>query len=286
MNPTLINDFYIATDRRCGAWSVNTENPTQEQITNANIIRSFFWNEGWTLNAICGMLGCMQGESTINPGYIEQTNRYRLPNSAGDYSDVPNSVAKNFFNKYYGVDRRGFGMGLVQWDGYSVISQTPLVEQQKMVAFAIANNIIWYDGWTQLYRLKYEWQYDVNNNTNIFFYPVRYSGITYTFSNFPYSQVSPETLAAAWSSGYERNAGGVGYRADNAMYWFRFFTSPEAPPIIQPTNFKLPLEADPDEPIFDPDHPVDPGLPVGGLPKWLIVLLLNRRKELLKWKKM
>lgn len=285
MQPTLFNDFYIATNSRVGPWSLlNGAAPSAEQEVNANIIRSFFLNEGWTINAICGMLGCMQGESTINPALIEQTNRWRLPNQAADLSDVPNSVAKNYYNLYYGVQRRGFGIGIVQWDGYSEIS--PNVYEQKMVTFAIANNIIWYDGWTQLYKLRYEQNYDVTNQTHIFFYPVRYSGIVYTFDNFPYSTASPEILAAAWTSGYERNAGGVGYRDENARYWFNFFTGPNAPAIIPPEDFNLPTPADPVEPPFDPDHPIDPAHPVNRLPNWVLSVIIKRRKEmLLKWRK-
>lgn len=286
MQPTLVNDFYLATNRRIGAWSVGTEPPTMEQQTNANIIRSFFLNEGWTLNAICGMLGCMQGESTINPAFIEQTNRWRLPNAAENLSDVPNSVAKNYFNKYYGVDRRGFGMGLVQWDGYTNVQTNPPESQQKMVCWAIANNIDWYDGWTQMYKIRYEWQYDAANTKKIFFYPVRYSGITYTFDNFPTATAPPETLAAAWTSGYERNAGGVGFRGTNARWWYNHFVDPDAPPVIPPGDYDDPTEADPDEPPFDPEDPVDPGPPVSDhASPSLITVLVNKRKGLLKWKR-
>ena len=288
MLPALVNDWYIATNSRVGAWSVNTQTPTAEQQNNANIVRSFFLNEGWTINAICGMLGCMQGESTINPAFIQQTNRYRLPNSADDLTDVPNSVMQNFYKEYYEVTQRAFGIGLVQWDGYN---PNP-VPRQKLVAFAIPNNIIWYDGWTQLYRLKSEWRYDVDNQTNTFFYPVRYSGITYTFDNFPTSTATPEILAAAWTSGYERNAGGVGYRADNARWWYNYFTGATAPAVIDPADFSLPLEADPLEPPFDPDHPVTPGQPgIGHAPAWLTSIFANclffkiERGKLLKWRR-
>ena len=169
MLPTLINGWYMATDHRNGAWSVTTETPTAEQLHNANIVRSFFLNEGWTINAICGLLGCMQGESTINPAFIQATNRYRLPNSAASLMDVPNSVMKNFYMEYYQVTRKAFAIGIVQWDGYSVVQLAGggTENQQKLVAYAIRNNIIWYDGWTQMYRLKGEQAYDVNMVMNV-----------------------------------------------------------------------------------------------------------------------
>ena len=280
MNITLVNGWFIATDSRAGPWSLINDTPTAEQISNANIIRSFFINEGWTINAICGMIGCIQGESTINPAFIQQTNRYRLPNSASDLSDVPNSVMKNFFKEYYAVTQKAFGIGLVQWDGYSEVTVGGTTEQQqKLVAYGIRNNIIWYDGWTQLYRLRGEQQYDVNHGTTSFFKPVTYSGVTYTFTNYPYSTASPETLAAAWTSGYERNAGGVGYRDTNARYWYDYFTGPNAPALIDPSNFLAPLQADPFEPPFDPDHPADPDQPgFDYIPAWLTAILTMRRK--------
>lgn len=42
-------------------------NRVQMEI-NAKYIYSYLINEGWTLNAICGMLGNTQAESTNNPG--------------------------------------------------------------------------------------------------------------------------------------------------------------------------------------------------------------------------
>ena len=287
MQPVALNNWIVATDNRIGPWSVITSEPVSlEQKLNANIVRSFFINEGWTLEAICGMLGCMQGESTINPAYIEQTNRWRLPNSAADLTDVPNSIMKNFHKEYYAVTSRGFAIGLVQWDGYTNVNLPGGIteQQQKLVAFAIRNNIIWYDGWTQLYRLRGEWQYDVTHGTNTFFKRVRYSGVWYDFNNYPTSTESPETLAAAWTAGYERNAGGVGYRDDNARWWYNWFTGEEAPEIIPPEDFMQPLPADPDLPPFDPDNPVPPNPPgFDYMPAWLTCILTQRKKVLKRW---
>lgn len=269
----------MATNTRAGGWSGT---PSAEQYSNANIIRSFFLNEGWTLNAICGMLGCMQGESTVNPAYIQATHRGRLPNSANDLTDVPNNVMKNFFNAYYQDPNRGYAIGLVQWDGYSHVPQQGggTEDQQKMVAFAIANNIIWYDGWTQLYRIRSEQEYDASHQQNIFFNTVRVSGTEYNFDNYPYSTDTPENLAKAWTWGYERNAGGEGYRPANAREYYDYFTSPDAPDIILPEDFLLPLTADPDAPPFDPLNPVDPLDPAPDtFPFWFLQLFIPKRKE-------
>lgn len=265
MNLTLLNGFYLATNSRAGGYSGT---PTAEQETNANIIRSFFIDKGWTINAICGMLGCMQGESTINPAFIQATNRYRLPNSGDNLSDVPNSVMRNFFMEYYQDTRKAYAIGLVQWDGYTIYNQ---VDTQKMVAFAIANNIIWYDGWTQLYRIDMEQQSDELNHETRFFRTVRVSGTDYNFWNYPYSTDTPENLAKAFTWGYERNAGGEGFRPANARWWYDYFTGETAPDIIPPEDFLLPLPADPEDPPFNPDDPVEP-LPdeQDRLPIWLM----------------
>lgn len=274
MNITLVNGFYLSTNQIAGGWSGT---PSAEQISNANIIRSFFLNEGWTLEAICGMLGCMQGESTINPAFIEATNRSRLPNSASNLTDVPNNVMINFYSEYYGDTRRGYAIGLVQWDGYSNRNG---VNGQKLVNYANSNNIVWYDGWTQMYRIRGEQQYDVNNHTHTFFQTVRVGGTSYNFDNYPYSTDTPENLAKAWTYGYEVNAGGEGYRPANARWFYDFFTSPDAPDIIPPEEFLLPLPYDPDDPPFDPDNPDDPDPPGEDvLPVWLW-MVFQKRKEL------
>jgi hypothetical protein len=274
MNSVFLNGFYMATDITIGGWSGT---PSSEQLNNANIIRSFFINEGWTINAICGMLGNMQGESTINPAFIQATNRYRLPNSAANLSDVPNSVMINFYKEYYHDSRKAYAIGLVQWDGYSTKNG---VQGQKLVNYADSNNIIWFDGWTQMYRIRGEQQYDVQNNTTSFFTPVRYSGVTYTFANYPYSTASCETLAKAWAAGYERNAGGPGYRPTNARWFYDYFTGPDAPDIIQPEDFLLPLPNDPDDPPFDPDDPNPPDPSGSNLAVWIMFTMANKRKEL------
>lgn len=222
-NPMLYNGFWISPNLRIGAWSTRTEAPTQEQIINANNIVSFFEQENWTLESICGMLGNMQAESTINPAMIQETNRYRLPDAGTDLDSLPNSVMKNFYKEYYGASSRAFGLGLVQWDGYT---NTDDGYQQKLVAYSIRNHYNWYDGYTQCNRLKGELALD---DTYQFFTPVTVNGHHYTFATFVTSHNQPDELAEAWQRGYERNSGGLGFRGTNAIDWYDFFTGPDAP---------------------------------------------------------
>lgn len=41
---------------------------TEQMKTNAKYIYSYLINKGWTVNAIAGMIGNMEAESTMNPG--------------------------------------------------------------------------------------------------------------------------------------------------------------------------------------------------------------------------
>lgn len=60
----------------------------EEMQENAKMVWAYFQTVGWTLNAVCGMLGNMQSESSINP------TRWQ--------SDIPGEGG-------------GGGYGLVQW---------------------------------------------------------------------------------------------------------------------------------------------------------------------------
>lgn len=57
---------------------------TLEQMTvNAQYILDYLISQGWTKNAICGMLGNMQTESTINPGIWEGLDNTSPSNGFG-----------------------------------------------------------------------------------------------------------------------------------------------------------------------------------------------------------
>lgn len=261
-NPDIINDYWVSPNLNIGSWSAVQSEPSDKQKINANNIKSFFILKGWTLQAICGMLGNMQAESQLNPAFIQATNRYRLPASGTDLMQLPNSVMKNFYKEYYDANVRAFGVGLVQWDGYSNRNGEP---QQKLVAYAISNNYNWFDGWCQCYRLQGEYETDSEYH---FFNPVTIDGIRYTFANYVTSTATPTNLAHAWQAGYERNAGGIGYRGTNAEYWYSYFTGPDAPEPVVPS--------DPEPPYPDPT-PVNP--------VWLysVIFKANRKELKRRW---
>lgn len=65
-----------------------------EMQNNAFIIYSTFFYKGWTLNAIAGILGNMQSESTINPGIWQNLT----PNPAMGWGLVQWTPSTNFTN--------------------------------------------------------------------------------------------------------------------------------------------------------------------------------------------
>lgn len=67
-----------------------------EQMTeNAQYILDYLLNEGWTKNAICGMLGNLQRESTINPGIWQNLDS---GNTSLGYGLVQWTPATNYLN--------------------------------------------------------------------------------------------------------------------------------------------------------------------------------------------
>lgn len=88
-----------------------------EMTENAQYILDYLTNEGWSKNAICGMLGNMQRESTINPGIWQNLDE-------GNTS---------------------LGFGLVQW--------TPAT---KYFSWCDSNNLVYSNMDSNLKRILYE----------------------------------------------------------------------------------------------------------------------------------
>ena len=88
-----------------------------EMQNNAKIIYDYLTEKGWSINAICGMLGNMQSESTINPGIWE--------------SLIP----------YEG------GFGLVQWTPYTNLTRVTVTGLGMEMDDGYAQ-LIWIDEYT------------------------------------------------------------------------------------------------------------------------------------------
>ena len=67
----------------------------EEMENNAKEIYTYFKDKGWTLNAIAGVLGNMQQESTINPGLWQSLKEY---NYSGGFGLVQWTPATKYTN--------------------------------------------------------------------------------------------------------------------------------------------------------------------------------------------
>ena len=215
MNIGIYNDWYVRTNGRIGPWTITTsQQPTTEQIHNATKVYNYFTALGWSLSAICGMIGNMMHESNLNPALIEQTHRSSLPNAGADLTDVPNNVMLSFYGG------SGYGLGLVQWDGYTATAPAG----HKLVSFAERYNYIWYDGDCQVFRIQRE------EETNIQWTTRTYYGITWTWNNYPTNNRTPEESARIWMHCYEVASAGESARQGNARWWYDYFSGGPIPP--------------------------------------------------------
>ncbi|MGB8455991.1 MAG: phage tail tip lysozyme [Anaerocolumna sp.] len=79
-----------------GSTYCNNSYLTQSQMAvNAQYILDYFRVKGWTKNAVCGMLGNMQTESTINPGIWQGLHEN---NMSGGFGLVQWTPATNYIN--------------------------------------------------------------------------------------------------------------------------------------------------------------------------------------------
>jgi hypothetical protein len=146
-----------------------------EMTVNAEFILAYLLGKGWTRNAICGMLGNMQSESSINPARWQ--------------SDV-------LFPSYTS------GFGLVQW--------TPYQNYMDWVA-GTSYNYKSMEG--NLERILWE----VENNQQW----ISKSSYPLSFSEFTTSTETPEYLAEAFITDYERPADPTQpARQTQARYWW------------------------------------------------------------------
>lgn len=105
-------------------YMVGSANTTDAQANNAFCIASYLLHEGWCLEAICGMLGNVQGEGMMQPGYWQ--------------------------NNDVGIPTTGFG--LVQW--------TPATKYINWATDEWGITDPWrpyyYSGWYECYRIALE----------------------------------------------------------------------------------------------------------------------------------
>ena len=183
MNAEVYNGYWISTD---------TYLTQEHRNANAYLINAYLDNLGWTREAIAGILGNMDVESSVNPALIEGRG-------------YPNLITNQQC-----LDIHTLGVGLVQWTGDG---QTPPIGQ-KLASFAIRNNKEWYDGELQCYRLEREYQ------RNEQFLPTTVDGRLWTWNDYVTSTDLPEVLAKVWQYAYERGGSDTATRQAKARYYY------------------------------------------------------------------
>ena len=105
----VMTQFLTTTDPTGGSsggttYSGNRYLTSAEMHTNAQYILNYLRSRGWSKNAVCGMLGNMQVESTINPGIWEGLNSGATNKGYGLVQWTPSTKWSNWANS------RGYAM--------------------------------------------------------------------------------------------------------------------------------------------------------------------------------
>lgn len=175
-----------------------------EAYNNALIIYSTMFSYGWTLNAVCGLLGSIDVEGCYNPWLWENGNALTYNQALADQS-------------------HNHGYGLVQWTpsshyiGNSVAMESPHYAPHCSDVMGSKN-----DGYAQLYAINnQEGQYSNQRK----WYGRSYPDINY--DQYKASTAEPEYLASVWMVNYEypghQPASDPGFerrRQAAARYWY------------------------------------------------------------------
>jgi hypothetical protein len=102
----------------------------EQMAVNAQYIHDYLIIRGWTSQAICGMLGNMQSESTINPGIWESLDE---GNFFGGFGLVQWTPASKYIDW-------GYANGLEELNGLPVID---FDNQLDRILYEVVNNIQW-----------------------------------------------------------------------------------------------------------------------------------------------
>lgn len=165
-----------------------------EQKNNVSIIWNYFKAQGWTKEAVAGLCGNMQQESTFNPG-LEET----------------------------GAESGGWG--LVQW--------TPFSDLSNVLDVLYGRHTDWYDGTKQLSSLYAEFQ-EYNGTAHRGIEKQWYEGFNTVpsaykmkWGDWAKSTESPEYLCMVFQYCYERPTTIHPERQEMARKWYDFINTLE-----------------------------------------------------------
>jgi hypothetical protein len=101
----------------------------EEKTVNAQFILDFLLGRGWTKNAVCGMLGNMQSESSINFGIYEGLDNTSSTNGFGLVQWTPNT-------KYF------------DWANANGYSGDHVNGELNRILYEVENNLQWFGGYS------------------------------------------------------------------------------------------------------------------------------------------
>ena len=235
----LVNDYVSKAD-------VTAENKfltESEMQKNARYIWQYLGSRGWTLNAVAGMLGNMESESSISP------NRYELIDGASLGRTPTRAEVEAYFEKYKSLnsyyktyDSEGSrgrypGCGLTGWTFSDSGSAEDRIhwDHNKLIKWCDDKKIDFRDIDSNLERIIWEKE----NEKQWITYGSNYK---ISFKDFSVSTKSARWLAEAFLDNYENPASpNFQLRGDRGEKWFNYLLqySPGWGDIFEVINFKL-----------------------------------------------
>ena len=198
----------------------NTALNSDEMKVNAKFVWNYLGSRGWSLDAVCGVLGNFEAESTINPNRVENSQKDRWPNW-GNY-----------------------GFGVAQWTPWYT-KQKPDGSWYDAANYHGSNNPT-YGYWAEQngYTVAADGSGTIGNfepqldylNANL----GTSSGKTWV-QNYKTTSAGPEQAAKDFYVYYEKSEAGTwGTRPAKALKWYEYLSgsTPHPPiPTKRKTNF-------------------------------------------------
>ncbi|MEI2987869.1 MAG: phage tail tip lysozyme [Oscillospiraceae bacterium] len=173
----------------------------QQQEANAEYIYNYLSNEGWSINAICGLLGNIQQESQMNPGSWQIGFEDNKSSSNCGYGLIQFTPAEDFLPK--------IGFSIDNIDEYAERKPGELIDLQLkyLISSCQPDQYVWLSEMgVNIYGSPYEMAFD----------------------EFITSSNSPGELALVFHGHYERSADDEftqNNRVEYANYWYNYFNN-------------------------------------------------------------
>lgn len=209
-----------------------------KQKINARYIWQYLGSKGWSLNAVAGILGNMQSESSLNPALLEAIKGVSWPSA-----DATDKEIEDYAYRYKAAHKnnRFPGYGLVQWTGKYAAGVEDTWKNQKYIHWCSERNLSPSDIDSQIERIIWE----CDNEEQFSRYYTKYESTGITFKEFSTSEKSAYDLAGIFLACYERpgyikNDNRPDERGKQAEAWYEYLL-PYAPgwgPVFMVDNYK------------------------------------------------